>query len=161
MFVPLLFWPGVVGEFMKFLPMTVIICLAASLAMALVFLPVLGGISGGRRPRASADPGLWTRRYRALLAALLNAPGVTLLGALTVIVLIYAAYGRFNHGVEFFPSVEPDSAQVQIRARGDLSVWERDAIVRDVEQRLQGMPEVKALYARSHGDRQHPDGART
>jgi multidrug efflux pump len=148
-FVPLLFWPGVVGEFMKFLPMTVIICLAASLAMALVFLPVLGGISGGRRPRASAAPGLWTRRYRALLAALLNAPGVTLLGALTVIVLIYAAYGRFNHGVEFFPSVEPDSAQVQIRARGDLSVWERDAIVRDVEQRLQGMPEVKALYARS------------
>ncbi|PTB91128.1 MFS transporter, partial [Marinobacter sp. B9-2] len=40
-FVPLLFWPGVVGEFMKFLPLTVIICLIASLAMALVFLPVL------------------------------------------------------------------------------------------------------------------------
>merc|ERR1711964_12221 len=47
------------------------------------------------------------------------------------------------------PSVEPESAQVQVRARGDLSVWERDAIVREVESRLQNMPEVKALYARS------------
>jgi len=63
--------------------------------------------------------------------------------------VIYAGYARFNHGVEFFPEVEPDSAQVQVRARGDLSIWERDRIVREVEHRLQGMPEVKALYARS------------
>ena len=87
--------------------------------------------------------------YRKVLSALLARPVLTLLGALVVIALIYAAYGRFNHGVEFFPSVEPDSAQVQVRARGDLSVYERDAIVREVERRLQGMAEVKALYARS------------
>lgn len=148
-FVPLLFWPGVVGEFMKFLPITVIICLTASLAMALVFLPVLGGVSGGRRSRQSVGQGRFMGMYRSLLSRLLRFPGFTLLGVLAVIVLIYAAYGRFNHGVEFFPSVEPDSAQVQVRARGDLSVWERDAIVRQVEQRLQGMPEVEALYARS------------
>ncbi len=148
-FVPLLFWPGVVGEFMKFLPITVIICLSASLAMALVFLPVLGGVSGGRRARASHADGRMMAGYRLVLARLLQFPGLTLVGVLIVIVVIYAAYARFNHGVEFFPSVEPDSAQVQVRARGDLSVWERDAIVREVEQRLQGMPEVKALYARS------------
>jgi len=148
-FVPLLFWPGVVGEFMKFLPITVIICLSASLAMALVFLPVLGGVSGGRRARQPHAAGRLMSWYRLVLSRLLQFPGFTLLGVLAVIVVIYAAYARFNHGVEFFPSVEPDSAQVQVRARGDLSVWERDAIVREVEQRLQGMPEVKALYARS------------
>ncbi|PSF07021.1 efflux RND transporter permease subunit [Marinobacter halophilus] len=148
-FVPLLFWPGVVGEFMKFLPMTVLICLIASLAMALVFLPVLGGVSGGRRAHQDATEGRFMLIYRRALGSLLQRPGLTLLGALVLIILIYAAYGRFNHGVEFFPSVEPDSAQVQVRARGDLSVWERDAIVRQVEQRLQNMPEVKALYARS------------
>ncbi|WP_370258150.1 efflux RND transporter permease subunit [Marinobacter nauticus] len=148
-FVPLLFWPGVVGEFMKYLPMTVLICLIASLAMALVFLPVLGGVSGGRRHHQDASEGRFMRGYRQVLAALLQRPGLTLLGTLVVIVVIYAAYGRFNHGVEFFPSVEPESAQVQVRARGDLSVWERDAIVREVESRLQNMPEVKALYARS------------
>src|SRR5690554_4587894 len=148
-FVPLLFWPGVVGEFMKFLPLTVIICLTASLAMALVFLPVLGGLSGGKRTHHDPRESRFVQGYRKVLMVLLKRPGLTLLGSLVVIVLIYAAYGRFNHGVEFFPSVEPDSAQVQVRARGDLSVRERDAIVREVEQRLQNMPEVKALYARS------------
>lgn len=148
-FVPLLFWPGVVGEFMQYLPMTVIICLLASLAMALIFLPVLGSVSGGRRTRLPSEGGRFMALYRKVLSALLARPVLTLLGALVVIALIYAAYGRFNHGVEFFPSVEPDSAQVQVRARGDLSVYERDAIVREVERRLQGMAEVKALYARS------------
>jgi multidrug efflux pump len=117
--------------------------------MALVFLPVMGGVSGGRRRHEDASEGRFMRGYRQVLAALLQRPGLTLLGTLMVIVVIYAAYGRFNHGVEFFPSVEPESAQVQVRARGDLSVWERDAIVREVESRLQNMPEVKALYARS------------
>jgi len=148
-FVPLLFWPGVVGEFMKYLPMTVLICLLASLAMALVFLPVMGGVSGGRRSRQPESESRAMGVYRHALAVLLRRPGLALLGALVLIAVIYAAYARFNHGVEFFPSVEPDSAQVQVRARGDLSVWERDAIVREVERRLQGMPEVKALYARS------------
>ncbi len=148
-FVPLLFWPGVVGEFMKFLPMTVLICLIASLAMALVFLPVMGGVSGGRRAHEDAVEGRIMKVYRHALANILQRPGLTLIGALVLIVLIYAAYGRFNHGVDFFPSVEPDSAQVQVRARGDLSVWERDAIVREVESHLLNMPEVKALYARS------------
>ncbi len=159
-FIPLLFWPGVVGEFMKFLPMTVIICLTASLAMALVFLPVLGSISGGRRKRQASPDGRMTGLYRKLLGRLLAVPGFTLLGVLAVVVVIYVAYGKFNHGVEFFPSVEPDSAQVQVRARGDMSVEERDAIVREVEQRLQGMPEVKALYARSMvspGNQMAPD----
>jgi len=148
-FVPLLFWPGVVGEFMKYLPMTVIICLLASLAMALIFLPVMGSLSGGKRSRHASEAGPMGRAYRLVLARLLASPATTLAGALAVVAVIYGAYARFNHGVEFFPSVEPDSAQVQVRARGDLSVWERDEIVREVEQRLQGMPEVKALYARS------------
>lgn len=148
-FVPLLFWPGVVGQFMKFLPITVIICLVASLAMALVFLPVLGGVSGGRRARKVSESGRMMHGYRRLLSTLLSYPGLTLVGVLGVVVVVYITYGKFNHGVEFFPSVEPDSAQVQVRARGDLSVLERDAIVQQVEGRLQGMPEVKAVYARS------------
>jgi multidrug efflux pump len=159
-FMPLLFWPGVVGEFMKFLPMTVIICLIASLAMALVFLPVLGSLSGGKRARQSQETGRLGMAYRSILAKLLSSPVITLCGVLTVVAVIYGAYAKFNYGVEFFPSVEPDSAQVQVRARGDLSVWERDEIVREVEQRLQGMPEVKALYARSMvsaGNRLAPD----
>lgn len=148
-FLPLLFWPGLVGEFMKFLPITVILCLLASLAMALIFLPVLGGISSGSRARVPVESGRMGQGYRAVLATLLRWPGVTLLGVIVLVGLIYGVYGRFNHGVEFFPSVEPDSAQVWIRARGDQSIHQRDTLVQKVEARLLGMPEVKALYARS------------
>ncbi|MFG0584877.1 efflux RND transporter permease subunit [Pseudomonas sp. zjy_9] len=148
-FLPLLFWPGVVGQFMKFLPATVIICLLASLAMALVFLPVLGAVSGGKaRPQATTSNRAGTA-YRHLLATLLKRPGLTLLGMLALIALIYIGYGRFNHGVEFFPEVEPESAQIWLRARGDLSIQEKDALLRQVEKQVLGMREVKALYARS------------
>ncbi len=148
-FVPLLFWPDTVGEFMKFLPITVIVCLTASLAMALVFLPVMGGVSGGGRQRRTAGEGLFLRGYRRLLATLLSSPGLTLLAVVLMMAAIGWSYATFNHGVEFFPEVEPETAQVQVRARGDLSVHERDAIVREVERRLSGMPEVESLYARS------------
>ncbi len=157
-FVPLLFWPGMVGQFMKYLPATVILCLLASLLMALVFLPVMGSLGKHRALTAKASatsaadamaPSRLTMAYSRLLHALLRRPGLTLGGALGGVVLVYFAYGKFNHGLEFFPAVEPESAQVWVRARGDLSVYEKDAILQQVEQRLLHLPEVKALYART------------
>ena len=148
-FLPLLFWPGVVGEFMFYIPVTVILCLLASLAMALVFMPVLGAVTGGsgQAPVSQATAG--GLAFRRLLEKLVARPGLTLAGMLGVIGLIYLAYGRFNHGVEFFPDTEPDSAQVLVHARGDLSVHEKDALVQKVEGRLLGMTEIKGIYARS------------
>ena len=40
-FAPLLFWPGQVGEFMKFMPSTLIVALSSSLFVALVIVPTL------------------------------------------------------------------------------------------------------------------------
>ncbi|MEM7505470.1 MAG: efflux RND transporter permease subunit [Pseudomonadota bacterium] len=45
-FLPMIFWPGMPGEFMGQLPVTLIFVLSASLIVALIFLPVLGGIAG-------------------------------------------------------------------------------------------------------------------
>ncbi len=45
-FLPMLFWPGVPGEFMGMLPVTLIFVLSASLVVALIYLPVLGGVTG-------------------------------------------------------------------------------------------------------------------
>jgi multidrug efflux pump len=148
-FFPLLFWPGVVGQFMKYLPATVILCLLASLVMALIFLPVLGSVTQSKpaaHQMTSSRAGRW---YRKTLEKLLVRPGLTFAGVMGGMVLIFAAYAKFNHGVEFFPSVEPESAQVWVRARGDLSIYERDTLLQQVENRLQRLPEVKALYARS------------
>ncbi|WP_075878641.1 efflux RND transporter permease subunit [Vreelandella massiliensis] len=153
-FLPLLFWPGVVGHFMKYLPATVVLCLLASLAMALLFLPTLGHLFTRRAqaaPVASATvtPTAAGRGYRALLSGLLHHPAWVLLIAVLLMAAVYTGYARFNHGVDFFPNVEPDSAQVLVRARGDFSVEETDAIVQRVERAFTGMGEVEALYARS------------
>ena len=43
-FLPLIFWPGLAGEFMKYLPITLICVLTSSLFMALLFVPVLGSV---------------------------------------------------------------------------------------------------------------------
>ncbi len=154
-FLPLLFWPGVVGEFMKFLPLTVIIALTASLAMALVFLPVLGASITPRIPvNAGVDrmrSGVGSRGYAAVLRLVLRHPLKTLAVATLALLGTYAAYFQHGKGVEFFPDVEPEFAMIQVHARGDLSVFEKDAVVRKVEQRVLDMPELKSVYARSFG----------
>ena len=148
-FMPLLFWPGVVGQFMKYLPATVILCLLASLFMALIFLPVMGSLSKAATAPQDTQQSRAGKAYRHLLGRLLQRPGFTFAGMLCAMVLIFVAYGKYNHGLEFFPSVEPESAQVWVRARGDMSIYEKDALLQKVEQRLLGLSEVKALYARS------------
>mgnify|MGYP006427670435 CR=1 FL=1 len=148
-FLPLLFWPGVIGEFMKYLPVTVILTLSMSLAMALIFLPIMGGVSGGRPGGENTEMTRFGKAYRRVLDRALARPGTTLLLMAAAVAVIYGAYARFHHGVEFMPDVEPDSAQIQVRARGDLSVYEQDAILRDVENRLKGLKEVEAVLSSS------------
>ena len=159
-FLPLMFWPGVVGEFMKFLPLTLIATLTASLAMALIFVPTLGSVFG--KAGGTADPETmkalaagengdlndirgWTGRYLKVLGFALNHPGKILLAAVAALVLVMGAYGTFGRGVEFFPDVEPQNAVLQLHARGNLSVDERDALVRQVEQ-------VVLSIQREHGE---------
>ncbi|MER0239725.1 efflux RND transporter permease subunit [Fulvimarina sp. MAC8] len=162
-FLPLLFWPGIVGEFMKFLPLTVIITLTASLAMALVFIPVLGGVIGKAQPmpkkqrealEAAETGDLSTIRgatgiYLKVLNAALKGPFATLVIALTILIGAFYGYSQYGRGVEFFPSIEPEFAQVQIRARDNFSIFEKDALVRQVENRLLDLDEVNSVYART------------
>lgn len=149
-FMPLLFWPGMVGEFMKFLPITVIIALTASLSMALIFIPVLGGgISRNQTNAQKVVEGPLTESYLVILDKLLRNPGKTLLVAVFVMASVYIVYGKLGKGVEFFPDVEPEFALIQVHARGDLSIYEKDAIVKQVEQRVHGMDELQSVYVRS------------
>ncbi|MCG7954755.1 MAG: efflux RND transporter permease subunit, partial [Candidatus Thiodiazotropha endolucinida] len=117
-FAPLLFWPGLVGEFMKYLPITVIIALSASLAMALVFVPVLGGtITRRGQSTDTVAEGSFTQRYTKLLAMVLHHPAKTLGVALLAMFVAYLSYAQFGKGMEFFPDVEPEFAQIQVHAR--------------------------------------------
>lgn len=154
-FMPLVFWPGVVGQFMKYLPITVLFCLTASLLMALVFMPVLGGvISRAKGVQSVAEEDelpdtQFNKSYRSILAKLLRHPGKTLGAALLFIIATYMAYFQLGNGVEFFPETEPESALVNIHARGDLSIAEKDALLFQVERRLLNFKELKSVYGRS------------
>ncbi len=161
-FMPLMFWPGVIGQFMKFLPLTVMVCLGASLFMALIFIPVLGGYFGKRNPDTKLQQTMlaaesgdlqsisgFTGGYIRVLGGFLRFPALTLLSALAAIVLTYIGYANFNHGTEFFPDIEPKFAQIQIHTRGDLSVYEKDRVIRKVEQRILDMDELRVVYART------------
>ena len=72
------------------------------------------------------------------------------------------AYAKFGHGVEFFPSVEPDYGQVIMHARGNLSLDEKNAPVRQVEQRVLATKGLKTVYTRiGEQPRPRPTSPRT
>ena len=164
-FLPLLVWPGVIGEFMKYLPIGVIIMLAASLAMALVFIPVLGSVINRRAP-AARDPRAVAasehgdlRRldgvagaYVAVLRWCTRHTVLTLAGVAVVVAASYGVYARHGHGIELFPDVEPSMAQVRVQARGNLSIHERDTVMRAVEANVLGTPAFDNVYTRTMGE---------
>tara|TARA_B110000208_G_scaffold134661_1_gene162867 strand:- start:8301 stop:11420 length:3120 start_codon:yes stop_codon:yes gene_type:complete len=159
-FMPLLVWPGMVGEFMKFLPITVIIALIASLSMALIFIPVLGkAINQKNKIASKAVSGPITEKYIWFLGKLLKMPVKTLGIALAVMTSVFILYGFLSKGLEFFPEVEPEFGLIQIQARGDLSIYEKDKIVRKVEDQISGMKEIRSVYARSFNKENRKDTA--
>src|SRR4051794_34625477 len=149
-FSPLMFWPGIVGQFMKYLPLTLIATLSASLVVALFFTPTLGALLGRANVSGHHDERMAERgAYMRLVRLAIGRPISTLVLTAAVLVGVVMAYGRFGHGVEFFPNVEPDFGLVQVRARGNIAITEKDRLVRTVENRLLGMQELATVYARA------------
>lgn len=230
-FLPMLFWPGIPGEFMGMLPVTLIFVLSASLVVALIYLPVMGGVTG-RMSRAfgTASDALkarlpWMARaalvaptaYLVFLGAMqtLNPgyligdpdalpgliryavgpilfiagamatsiaigsakidrpeekirsgyrrtrfgyfiqfiagnpvmPVLTIVGVGFLVVSVFTYFGANNRGVEFFVEGEPEIANVYVRARGNLSLMEKDALVAKVEAITLTTPGVDKVFA--------------
>ncbi len=161
-FMPLLFWPGTVGQFMQYMPITMIAVLSASLLMALFFIPVLGCYIGrpsilsrdGQRFINAGESGNFQHLgrggslYLSILRLCLRHPPVVIGTSLASLVVVFVAYGVFGQGISFFPDVEPDNVIVEVRARGNLSIYEKDAILSDVESKILDMPEITTIYTR-------------
>ena len=228
-FLPMLFWPGMPGQFMGTLPVTIIFVLSASMVVALVFLPVVGGVSG--RVTRTFESMTASLRRMGLRSKLLLLGGFVLLGfgsAMAVLspglisggapdgrslmatlpaALLFAVsafaismtvrslkpkksepleagnkrteFGKFiklivgnpvmpvlvvvatvafvagtvryymsnNNGVAFFVETEPEQVRVYVRARGNLSLHEKDELVREVEQIILGTEGVASVFA--------------
>ncbi len=215
-FLPMLFWPGVPGQFMGNLPKTLIFVLSASLLVALVFLPVVGGITARLtriqqrvseklrkslhwvfraalvavslavlfvgsllilrgtvaaivpfllalalfvvtsrtlvgNPRARNPSGEYRRSlFGSVIRGIVGNPIMPVVTVLVTAGFVFGVVTFFmdnNHGVEFFAETEPENGLVHVRARGNLSLTEKDALVQAVEREVLAVDGVRAAFS--------------
>jgi multidrug efflux pump len=169
-FGPMAFWPGLTGEFMKYLPITLTATLFASLLMAMVFIPCIGALIGKpngedmhivEAERLTAEEQLARARgldwaYLVALRGALRHPVIVIFIGIGILVGTTWAFSQWNVGVEFFPDVESEVAQVEIHARGNMSVNERDALVKRVETEVLAVNaehgEIRSVYSVTKAD---------
>ncbi|MGF1543288.1 MAG: efflux RND transporter permease subunit [Parvularculaceae bacterium] len=166
-FVPFLFWNDIVGEFMKFLPLTLIFVLVASLFVALIFLPVLGGsvalpaalekrlaARGGEAPTGAVemdevDPrrlGGFVGAYARALGELVRRPLLVMLAAGAAVVVCWTSFRIADPDVEFFIRNDNEEVNLLVLARGNLSADQTVALVQEVAARVEDHPAIEHIY---------------
>jgi len=156
-FFPMLFWPGIMGEFMGYLPQTLIMALTASLFVALVINPVLSaryqtakGAASGPGAKAGKNPGRETlikRIYLAVLGFSLRHRLLVVFCSFVLLVGSVVSYALFGKGTEFFPETEPRRAYVQIKAPEGTNLDASDEIVRQVEEIVSEYEDIRYVIA--------------
>ncbi len=150
-FSPLLFWPDIIGEFMGYVPQTLIITLSSSLFVALVVNPAICSvlIKKGKRKRDDTRTKYhpFVHAYEALLRAALRHRGMLVVLSLLVLVLSAQLYGRFGRGVQLFVDTEPRAAQIEIRYPEGTAIEKTDLAVKQVEAALQGFDDIEFILA--------------
>jgi len=153
-FAPMIFWPGIMGEFMKYLPITLIITLSSSLFVGLIINPTFcATFMKVKGSQAETSPLLMKvlDRYQRVLERALAHPWKTVGLACGILVLVIIVYGRWNHGVEFFPEVEPSKAYIDVRAPSATSLETSDRIVSRIEEHLGSFADVDIYVANVGG----------
>jgi len=135
-FTPLIFWPDIMGDFMKYLPITLIITLTSSLFVALVINPTVCSVLSGGVPKDTDELPAFLKGYRWLLRAAIEYRFVTLALAIMLLVTLVILYGKMDHGVVLFPEFDPVRANIDIRLPQGTSIEETDRITQEVETRL-------------------------
>ena len=147
-FLPLMFWPGIMGDFMKYLPITLSLGLLSSLFAGLVFNPTICSVWTGRVTRRPKTENWFIRGYRRIQEAGLENPGLTLFLATCLLVGLMILYGKIGKGTEFFPEGDPERAMIDVRAPQGTNIHETDRIVRIIEQRVEPYrPYIKHVIA--------------
>jgi multidrug efflux pump len=135
-FLPLMFWPGIMGDFMKYLPITLSLGLMASLFVGLIINPVICSI-WAKPPLQKRRTNHWfLRGYRRFQQVGLDNPGTTLFLAFCLLVGLLTLYVKIGKGTEFFPDEDPERATINIRTPQGTNIRETDRIARIIEQRV-------------------------
>ncbi|MGD8290180.1 MAG: efflux RND transporter permease subunit [Desulfobacterales bacterium] len=151
-FSPMMFWPGIMGEFMGYLPMTLILALSASLFVALIINPVLsaryqkvGAVKAKNNPH-TREPFV-KRVYLALLRWCLRHRWVVMLFSFVMLVAAITAFAMFGKGTEFFPETEPKRAYVNIKAPEGTNLDTSDQLVAQVEEIVSEYEDIRYVIS--------------
>ena len=159
-FFPMIFWPGIMGEFMKYLPITLIVTLASSLFVALVINPALcaffmkaAGKNQDKKETLSAEEleaqgekpieikGMVLKTYEKVLTHALNHKISVLLASFIVLVFLFQVWMLkigIEKPIEFFPSIDPGSVYVNIDVPEGADLNFIDRTVKEVEMAITG-----------------------
>jgi len=151
-FLPLILWPGVSGEFMKWMPFMVSLVLISSLFSALIFIPVMGSLFGKTEQtnvtKLNENFDLkqltgYTKVYVKILSRLIKAPIVTIVSSVIIVAVLFNLYTNFNAGARY--SVEGDTNQmtVHVIARGNLSPSQKLTLALEVEDTVRSVKGIK------------------
>jgi CzcA family heavy metal efflux pump len=151
-FSPMLFWPGIMGEFMGYLPQTLIMALSASLFVALVINPVLSAryqrikIAKPAKASKSKEP-IIKRVYLVLLKWSLQHRWVVVLSAVAGLILATLTFAFFGKGTEFFPQTEPRRAYVNVKAPEGTNLGASDKLVARIEKIVSDYKDIRYVIS--------------
>lgn len=154
-FLPLLFFPGIVGDFMKYLPITLIVCLLSSLFVAMIISPVQASIfihfkeDQERSKRKKFRPigkflelfnekifGTALKYYERAVRWTLTHRKTTIISVFTLLFIVIIVYRFYNFGTEFFPNVEPNFVNINITTPVGTTVETTNLITRNIENKI-------------------------
>ena len=154
-FIPIMFWPGFTGQFMRYLPITIFFVLSSSLFYSLILIPVLGTFFGQRTSALNNDEShtsmfiRLTEWYGKYIKRFVKNPVETILAVVSVLLVIIMTYTFSGKGTLYFAIVDPVQANITVKARGNFSSLEAKEIIEQVEERFLEVDGIKNVYLRS------------
>ncbi len=144
-FIPILWMPGIMGNFMKYLPITVSVTLAGSLFVAFIFNPVFASLFMHNNPDHHDDDGggLFMRFkafYGRTLESWMHRPFLMLFLCVMFVFSSFVGYGLWGKGVAFFPSSEPEVVAAEVEGPLGLDIYRTEDAVKKIQDAALKMP---------------------
>jgi len=141
-FFPLILWEGIMGEFMKWLPITLIIVLSSSLFVALIINPMLISVYMKVVPKKESKITFITKLenlYERFLSYALKGkkPGSIIVGTFGLLILAVFLMATFPPKILFFPNTDAKQVFVYIEYPIGTDIEETNLISKEIEQDIE------------------------
>jgi multidrug efflux pump len=152
-FVPLAFWPGIMGEFMSYLPITLIITLSSSLVVGLLINPAICAsllrVPKRKQSTNRLHDSKALQTYNRLLTWSLDHRLAVLIYSFLFLFGVLGLYAVFGNGVEFFPKIDPKKVFVDFELPSGSRLKTTDQMVQEIEKTLFSDEEIQTFVGQA------------